>query len=424
MMNMKRFASACSALTGLASPAAFAQTPAAPAATTTTVVAPAPAATTTAPSGTAPSSGSTAPSSGSTAPSDGSVAPESAPADPTRSAETATPETVADTPPVETVAVERSAPPPPQSAPVPTPQPEPVPVPQTPYMKRYVPEHLMGELGLFGGVMFPSKDHQLFDSAFPQSDRQPFKTAGELGVRFAFYPLSFLGLEAEAAVMPSKLEDGSHGGLWALRGHGILQWPGASVTPFVLVGGGALGASSNEMGNDIDRAFHFGLGIKAALDEHVTIRLDVRDTLHAGYPDVSTAHSPEVLFGISFVPKRRKPDFDKDGVLDMRDQCPSIAGPAQGCPPPDTDRDNVPDEADECKDVAGVSPSGCPDQDADNVLDRVDHCIFEAGPAPGGCPEAAPPAVIAEPPPVETPPVTEPAPGEPGFNPPAPHPEQ
>jgi len=287
-------------------------------------------------------------------------------------------------------------------------------------MKRYAPEHLMAEVGLFGGMMFPSKDHQLFDNALPASDRQPFKTAGDLGVRFAFFPLSFLGIEAEAAVMPSSLEDGSHGGLWAVRGHGILQWPGASVIPFLLVGGGALGASSSEMGNDIDRAFHFGLGVKAALDEHVSLRLDVRDTLHAGYPDASTAHSPELLLGITFVPKRRKPDFDRDGTLDFRDQCPSVAGPVKGCPIPDTDHDGVADDIDECKEIAGVSPSGCPDQDGDGVLDREDHCVFQAGPAPGGCPVAEAPvsAAPAEPPPA-VPPPAEPAPVEPTA-PPAP----
>src|SRR5690606_30803315 len=88
-----------------------------------------------------------------------------------------------------------------------------------PYQRRYVPEANLWELGLFGGMMFPSSSHQLYDPALTSAVQQPFEPAGEIGVRFAYYPLAFLGGELEAAAMPSKAEDGSSAGLWTTRGH-------------------------------------------------------------------------------------------------------------------------------------------------------------------------------------------------------------
>lgn len=271
-------------------------------------------------------------------------------------------------------------------------------VPETPYIKRYVPEAFMWELGLFGGVMFPSGNHQLYDPNSPFADRQPFKTAGEVGVRVAFFPLSFLGVEAEAAALPSELEDGSSAGLWALRGHGILQLPGHSITPFLLAGGGVLGASSNAMGSDGDEAFHFGGGIKAALDAHLLVRLDVRNTMTraSGVSGVNDAHHPEILLGFSFVPHRSKPDADGDGFVDYRDECPTQPGAFNGCLEPDADDDGVADAVDECPDVAGVEPTGCPDQDGDGLLDRDDPCPDLAGPLPSGCPEKECPVVDSD----------------------------
>lgn len=258
-----------------------------------------------------------------------------------------------------------------------------------PYLDRYKPEANLWELGLFGGVLFPSNSHQLFDPGLPASVQQPFKTAGELGVRFAYYPLSFLGAEVEAAAMPGETDDGRGAGLWAARGHLIGQLPIKSIVPFVLVGAGALGASSEAMGSDTDSAIHFGLGAKAAIGQNLLVRLDVRDTLtrQVGASSSTATHSPEILIGLSFVPTRRSPDRDGDGVLDYKDHCPGQAGDYDGCPAPDTDGDGVADDVDECVEEAGIEPTGCPDQDGDGVLDRDDLCPTEASSGPGGCPE-------------------------------------
>ncbi len=205
--------------------------------------------------------------------------------------------------------------------------------PKLPYMQRYVPEGNAWELGMFGGVLFPSSSHELREPGTGLVE-QPYKTAGVVGIRVAYLPLSFLGVEAEAAAMPTSADDGTSAGLWGARAHLLGQFPGASVIPFGVLGVGVLGAASDAMGSDSDPAFHFGVGVKASLDEHVLFRLDVRDNLTQKV-DVAQGrltHHPEITLGVSFVPERRLPDTDADGFADHRDLCPMQAGEVDGCP--------------------------------------------------------------------------------------------
>lgn len=90
-------------------------------------------------------------------------------------------------------------------------------------------------------------------------------------------------------------------------------------------------------------------------------------------------------------------DSDNDGIPDLTDECPYVAGKAEffGCP--DSDGDGIGDSKDKCPFEAGVaSNGGCPevaanpDTDGDGVLDVNDRCPNEAGPASnGGCPVKA-----------------------------------
>jgi outer membrane protein OmpA-like peptidoglycan-associated protein len=88
-------------------------------------------------------------------------------------------------------------------------------------------------------------------------------------------------------------------------------------------------------------------------------------------------------------------------VRDIEDQCPNeledIDGyeDADGCPDPDNDDDGVADLEDECPQVAGPADNdGCPiveevtgDQDGDGVPDEIDECPQEPGsPEAAGCP--------------------------------------
>jgi outer membrane protein OmpA-like peptidoglycan-associated protein len=112
-------------------------------------------------------------------------------------------------------------------------------------------------------------------------------------------------------------------------------------------------------------------------------------------------------------PKPKKPkkavvvqrkDTDNDGVVDLEDKCPEVAGLVKykGCPPPDADGDGFLDDEDKCpneaEDFDGFQDTdGCPeeeDADADNdgILDKDDKCPTDPEDKDGfedadGCPD-------------------------------------
>ena len=272
------------------------------------------------------------------------------------------------------------------------------------------------EIGLFGGLLWISERNSFNKPGLPFAD---FETPSpEIGLRIAYLPLSFLGLEGEFMAAAAELQGGEGATPWAGRGHLLLQVPTRSVSPFVLVGGGRMGIFSDASGDDDDPSLHFGGGLKINVHRKVAIRLDVRDNITKQRPESDTAHHIEALAGLSLVFGRPAPvpkdsdgdrvidlqdqcplepglppdgcpirDADSDGILDPDDQCPNEPGIAPtGCPVRDADADGVPDEQDECRDVAGIQPSGCPDRDSDGILDRDDQCVDVAGIAPHGCP--------------------------------------
>jgi len=85
------------------------------------------------------------------------------------------------------------------------------------------------------------------------------------------------------------------------------------------------------------------------------------------------------------------PDKDGDGITDAKDACPDVKGISKfgGCPDPDRDGDGIVNDKDKCPDVAGAfTAQGCPDKDGDGVKDDEDKCPDIAGPASNkGCPE-------------------------------------
>jgi outer membrane protein OmpA-like peptidoglycan-associated protein len=278
------------------------------------------------------------------------------------------------------------------------------------------PRGNLWELGIFGGLLFVSDRNALHDPALPFADFE--KPTPEVGLRVAYLPLSFLGVEGEFMGAAGELEGGEGAIVWAGRGHLLFQVPTKYVIPFALIGGGRMGIQSDASGNDSDPELHFGGGLKINLDRRVALRVDVRDNITKQRPETDTAHHIEALLGLSLVfgrPAPRPEDHDGDGVVDLQDTCPLEQGPPPdgcpirdrdgdgfpdpkdecpleagvapaGCPVRDADRDTVPDATDECHDVAGIPPTGCPDKDGDGVLDRDDQCADVPGLAPHGCP--------------------------------------
>lgn len=116
----------------------------------------------------------------------------------------------------------------------------------------------------------------------------------------------------------------------------------------------------------------------------------VVDTDNDGIPDV-TDKCPLVA-GTAKYNGCPVPDTDKDGINDDQDKCPTTPGLAKysGCPVPDSDKDGINDEEDKCPTVAGLAKyNGCPipDTDRDGVNDEEDRCIDIPGVAANrGCP--------------------------------------
>ncbi|MBV1860998.1 MAG: OmpA family protein [Nannocystaceae bacterium] len=272
------------------------------------------------------------------------------------------------------------------------------------WIRRWAPERNMVELGIFGGVAFPSSKLELFEPDLTLPD-QGFKElrmlAPDIGGRVGFYPLRFFGLEVEGAVLPTATDaDDESATVWAARGHLIAQIPRWSVTPFVLAGPSALAVSSERsaVGNDADLGFHFGAGVKIFVSRYVALRFDIRDTLTAksGVGD-GVGHTVELLGGLSVTLNRKKGkkppgDRDRDGILDRDDACIDVPGVPEneGCPYGDRDQDGILDNDDACPDIPGVIEyEGCPipDTDGDGILDPDDKCVDEPGVAAyEGCP--------------------------------------
>jgi len=267
----------------------------------------------------------------------------------------------------------------------------------SPWLRRFTPEPNLIELGIYGGVLLPSPRIELFhaDLDLPDQGFKPLASlAPDLGLRLGYYPLRFFGVEAEGGVMPTKTAAGDTALLWTARGSIVGQLGLSSITPFVLVGGGLLGVSSDPaaLGDDVDATLHVGGGLKFFLSRFTMLRLDLRDIIAArrGY-DAGVIHNPEVLLGLSITLGREHheeppppPDSDDDGIADPDDECIDEPGVAElrGCPLPDSDGDGVLDPDDECSDEVGVPEyQGCPipDADGDGILDPDDECRDEVG---------------------------------------------
>lgn len=266
-----------------------------------------------------------------------------------------------------------------------------------PYMKRYRPEANTWEVGLGASVLFPSPTVHLIEGT-PGYTSYADAAFGPVA-RIAYFPLSFLGVEAETMMAEGNVED--RGALFnAYRGHLVMQLPVASIVPFALAGIGGLAATSGPMGHDMDFAVHFGGGVKVPFSRVFSLRADFRENMSRrtdqSYGNI--AFSEEVMLAGVFTlgrkpkhaaaPPAQPVDTDGDTVPDERDACPEVAALTEDGCPLDTDGDGVKDVDDYCPREAGTTENGCPDQDVDQdgVMLPCDRCPEEAGKAPDGCP--------------------------------------
>lgn len=259
------------------------------------------------------------------------------------------------------------------------------------------PGALSVDLGLFVGGFFASDDHEFYD---PLTSMQSDLGAAEFdfGVRAAFYPLRYVGVEAEGVILPSVTPDG--GNILGFRGHVIGQLP-MMVTPFAVFGVGTMAIFSDDdaLGDDGDGVIYGGVGARFRAAASLDLRADLRVI---GAPKANsfggaTAHV-EVLIGASWdfgaveaparvavvEPPPEPLDDDRDGFVGAADKCPDERGIApDGCPDRDRDGDNIANVDDRCPDAAEningfEDGDGCPDEipdsDNDGLKDDVDRC--------------------------------------------------
>ncbi len=280
--------------------------------------------------------------------------------------------------------------------------------PPSPWIERVTPQRDTWTLGAYGGAFVLSERNDLYDlRAAPPS---PLRRVGPLGgLRGGYFPLSFVGVEAEWDGIFTELADGREPVFaWGLRGHAIVQLPFYRVVPFALGGYGVMGVRSSReaVGNDIDPAGHYGLGISLRVTPWLAVRLDGRHVMSAAAARRrAVAHHGAVTLGLTFSLGRTRPepaptepapivpspilvDSDRDGIADERDRCPDQPGTdLDGCEPVDADADGIVDHHDACPALPGTQADGCapPDADADGIIDRHDACPDEPGTTADGC---------------------------------------
>ena len=276
-------------------------------------------------------------------------------------------------------------------------------IPRPRWIHLHRPGRGVVELGLAVGALLPSAEHELYDYTTPWQARRP--AAAAFALRAGYYPLAFIGAEAEGGLALSRTTDGGRAPILGVRGHLVGQLPFASVAPFALVGGGFL-ATRNALGSDLDPSLHVGGGLKIFATRWLGVRVDAR--AHVGLAhtvEAARAFHPEVLASFIVTLLRPYADRDGDGLADpgqkapSEDLCPGERGPIRlhGCP--DRDHDEIRDLDDRCPDESGLAArDGCPalrDGDSDGFFDpdqykipegRVDRCPAEPGvPEYEGC---------------------------------------
>lgn len=214
-------------------------------------------------------------------------------------------------PPVAAVEEPPAAPPPPPVAeqfppPAPPPPPvvvEPPPAPITP--TKLLPKANTFELGVMAGMLFVSRANNLVQDGHSQAKFE--KPSLQTGLRAAYFPLSYLGVEAEYAHGFGRTEKSANSSSSArfdiARAHVVGQLPFWQFVPFAILGAGILHGNSNVSGADTDALFEAGVGAKIFATKLLTPRVDFRLNMTqkkgGGFSDGLVVH-PEILFGLSF----------------------------------------------------------------------------------------------------------------------------
>ncbi len=107
-------------------------------------------------------------------------------------------------------------------------------------------------------------------------------SSGLFGARAAYVVRPRIAIEGELAIIPTKDDVlGKAAMVYGLGAHVRFDLLTGKLRPFVVVGIGAniLRSSSPQMTNDVDQAYHWGLGVRWALSDRVDLRIDGRQEI-------------------------------------------------------------------------------------------------------------------------------------------------
>jgi outer membrane protein OmpA-like peptidoglycan-associated protein len=124
-----------------------------------------------------------------------------------------------------------------------------------------------------------------------------------LGARIGYALLPRLAIEGELTLIPSKDDVlGDRVMVYGLAAHVRFDLLTGKLRPFVVAGLGAniLRSSSRQVANDVDQAYHWGLGVRFAVNERVDVRLDGRHELVPDRTHDGATSDFEILLGATY----------------------------------------------------------------------------------------------------------------------------
>jgi|GEM_PF-665017 len=244
-----------------------------------------------------------------------------------------------------------------------------------------------------------------FDSSF--LDLGEYEHGVQFSINRHFSNLLDVGLEGSTAILrhPAGENNPDNGGLWrdffynanpfikVKANNGFLLKKNSFVMPFLKAGIGVNKYKTADLG--ISAPLGAGIGFKFKDAGYLVVQSSYN--LGVANSESYLQHSLGFVINLKGGNYRRKAsdqtDTDKDGIPDVRDECPEIAASKSKTGCPDMDEDGVQDSDDLCPRKKGLaSLNGCLDQDKDGVPDPLDKCPTTFGSqANKGCPQSAAP---------------------------------
>jgi outer membrane protein OmpA-like peptidoglycan-associated protein len=124
-----------------------------------------------------------------------------------------------------------------------------------------------------------------------------------IGTRLAYVVLPRIAIEGELNIIPTKDDVlGKAAMVYGLGAHVRFDFLTGKVKPFIVAGYGAniLRSSSPQMQNDVDQAYHWGLGVRLAASERIDLRIDGRQVIVPDRTHNGATSDFELLVGATY----------------------------------------------------------------------------------------------------------------------------